>query len=105
MSDLDQSVDLLGAVETAWHPTEPEVQADERTEEKGKVLEGIRLLEEVIDRMNTRIAFYDSVKSLTADLSVTPEEHLREVLAHQLVIAELTQEKEYLEGLRETHQR
>lgn len=99
-------MDELGNTESPYFiPTEPEEQVQERKEEKAKVMKGIAMLEDVIKRMEARITFYDTLKSIDVDASTHPEEHLRAVLVAKGISQNLTEEKEWIENLRDTYKR
>lgn len=86
-----------------YQPTEPAEQIQERKEEKGKVKEGIRLLEDVIERFEERIRFYDSVNSVPGEFRIDPAEFMHRVEANDLTKQNLIVEKTWLEGLRDTY--
>lgn len=99
-------MDELGNTESNYFlPTEPEEQVKERKEEQAKVMKGIAMLEEIIERMEQRITFYDTVSSIEVDVTTHPEEHLRAVIAAKQTKENLIQEKEWIENLRATYKR
>jgi hypothetical protein len=95
--------DLMPNDGTFYHLTEPEEQKQEESEERAKAIQGMALLEELIERLNTRITFYDSLNSIAPDVKDTPEQHLRACIAGQMTKQNLIQEKEYMEGLRDKY--
>lgn len=99
-------MDELGNTESPYFiPTEPEEQVQERKDEKAKVMKGIAMLEEIIERFEKRITFYDTTNSIEVDVTTTPEEHLRAVLVAKGISQNLTEEKEWIENLRDTYKR
>lgn len=98
-------MDDLGNTESPYFASEPAEQVQERKEEKAKVMKGIAMLEEIIERFEKRIAFYDTLNSIDVDASTHPEEHLRIVIANKQTSQNLTEEKEWIENLRDTYKR
>lgn len=98
-------MDDLGNTESPYFASEPAEQVQERKEEKAKVMKGIAMLEEIIERFEKRIAFYDTTNSIEVDVTTAPEEHLRAVLVAKGISQNLTEEKEWIENLRDTYKR
>jgi hypothetical protein len=58
-------MDNLGNTETSYFRVdEPVDQKKERIEEKSKARAGLHLLEDIIERFNKRIAFYNTLDSI-----------------------------------------
>ena len=96
-------MDELGNTESSYFLIEePADQKQERQDEKAKVKQGIKMLEEIIARFQERITFYDTLESIDVDIETQPEEHLRAVIAGKQTKANLMQEKDWLENLRST---
>lgn len=84
---------------------EPVEQVVERKKERAKTLEYINTLQEIIDRLNERISFYESVKSIPDEVKLNPEELIRVLNANALTAENLTNEKVHLESLISTYKR
>jgi hypothetical protein len=96
-------MDELGNTESSYFLIdEPEEQKQERRDDEAMVKQGIRMLEEIIQRFQERITFYDTLDSIEVDIETHPEEHLRAVIAGKQTKTNLMQEKEWLENLRST---
>ena len=91
--------DMGNSDTTFFAPVEPEDQKIERRDEQAKVKAGMRILEEVLERLTARITFYDTLDSLHCDVESNAEVHLREVITNQKTKANLELEKEYWQGL------
>lgn len=86
-------------------PTEPVDQVLERKAEAAKVKQALKLSEEVIKRLQERIAFYDSVQSINVDLQSDNEKFVRAWFVNREIKQILTNEKEWLEDLVSTYKR
>lgn len=80
-------------------------QIKARQEEKSEVLKSLELIDQIIERLEARITFYDTNKSIEVDVSTKPEEHLRAVLLAKGMSENLAQEKEWIQALRDNHVR
>lgn len=83
----------------AFAPTEPIEQQQERDAEKGKLLEALPLVEDIINHFKDRVDFYGSVDSIPDEVKTKPDEFLIIHNANQLVRDNLVVEIEWLEGL------
>lgn len=86
-------------------PREPQEMRVERQKEKAKVLEAKKLSEEILDRYDDRIAFYDSVDSIDASIRSNEEKFLRAWVVNREVKSILQAERDWLEGLIEPYKR
>lgn len=92
-------MDELGNSESPYFAlNEPEERRIERDEEKGKVREGMRLLEEIVERFEARIEHLSSVDAITE--TSDPAKFMHQISGNQVAKAVLAAELEYLEGLR-----
>lgn len=99
-------MDNLGNVETSFYaPKATPDQVKEKIEEQSKVRAGMELLEELIERLEARATFYDTLSSVKADVTTTPEEHLRQVIANDQTKANLKLEISYFTTLRDTYKK
>ena len=83
----------------AFVPTEPVEQIEERNAEKGKLLEALPLVEDIIERFKEREAFYGSVDSIPAAVKTKPEEFLIIINGNELARKAFRAEIDWLEGL------
>lgn len=88
---------------TYYKPEQPEERKEEESAERAKVIGGMPLIDDIIAHLDERIAFYDSIESITSDVKTKPEEHLRTVLANDMTKRSLIQEKEHWTGLKDTY--
>lgn len=80
---------------------EPEEQTIERKREKAHTLEGLKVLQDLVVRLEKRIDFYGSVDSIPEDVKTDPEQFLICHNANELTRNNLRAEKEYIVGLLE----
>lgn len=83
--------------------TEPQEQTRDRQKEKAKVMEALKLSDEILGRLDERIAFYDSVDSIEVELSEDSEKFVRAWKVAQEIKQILLTEKEWLEDLVEAY--
>lgn len=92
-------MDELGNSESPYFAlNEPEERKNERAEEMGKVREGMRLLEEMIERFEARAEHLSSVDAITE--TTEPEKFMHQVSGNRVAKAILLAELEYLESLK-----
>ena len=72
-------------------------KTEEREEAAIKDAQGV--LQQIIDRLNERIDFYKSVEAIDDDVTANPELLAQTVIANKLVVANLTQERNTIQGL------
>lgn len=82
---------------------EPKEQVSARKKEKAKVLEGISVLNDLIERLESRIEFYESITSIPDSVRTKPKQFLIMHNTHSLVAKILLSELEYLTSLLEEH--
>lgn len=85
--------------------TEPLEQALDRKKEKAKVLEALKLSEEMLKHFDERLEFYDSVSSIDVEIREDPERFMRAWLVNREIVQILEQERNWLEGLVEQYKR
>ncbi len=79
---------------------EPTEQKQERVDQKAKARAGLKLLEELLERWQKRIDFYNTLDAIADDVDTDPEVHLRQVIANKQTVKNLTEEMEYLYTLK-----
>ena len=84
---------------------EPAEQVLEREKEANQVQANAPLIQEIIDSLDARIAFYGSLESIPADVLDDPEKFMHQVAANKLTVANLLTEKNTLEELIRAHVR
>lgn len=80
-------------------PREPKDQRIARKKEDAKILESINVIKDIIDRLQNKILFYESVYSIPDDVKADPTQFLIMHNANEIVARSLQAEKEYLESL------
>lgn len=95
----DNLYPLDGAPFVSPIPAEPLEQKEERAAERGKALAALPMLEGIIDRFQEKIAFYDSVSSIPAEVKTDPTKFLIMHNANELTMNNLIAELDWLEGL------
>lgn len=78
---------------------EPEEQAIERNQEEAEIVNATPVIQKIIDHFNERIAFRDSIKSISVNISENPEMHQKACAVNDMLTTALRDEKELLEGL------
>ncbi len=86
-------------------PEVPESQIKDEQAERAKILGGAKLLEEIIERFRDRIAAYDSVDSIQHDPKTNTQDFMNAWNVNRGTKDQLTQEMEYLIGLRDTYKK
>ena len=87
----------IGNVESSYFQLgEPLEQKIERKEAKGRIKDGVKLLEDIIARLEVRIKFYDTLDSIPAEVRAIPEDFMTAVNANDLTKRNLMNELEYL---------
>jgi hypothetical protein len=97
--------DLYPNDSSYWLPTEPVEQELERKNEQAKTLEAVNVLQDVVERLNTRIAYYASVDSIPDEVKLDPVAFMTMHNTNQLVRDNLRIEKENIEDLIIIHKR
>ncbi len=82
---------------------EPQEQKRERQKEKAKTLAALPLLKDLTKHFEDRIQFYKQIDSINPATQLKPEEFMHAVSANRLVVSNLEQELDYLNGLEEEH--
>jgi hypothetical protein len=95
-----------GNVESPYFSIEePKSQKVERINEEAKARAGLKLLEDMIQRFEKRIEFYNSLEAIDVDISDDPLLHQKKAHAAQITAENLTQERDYLVGLKNAIER
>lgn len=84
-------------------PREPQDQIIARKKEKASTLEAIGVLTDMLDRMNKRIAFYDSVSAMPDELKTDPTKFMNMHNANQMTRDNLINERDWISDLLDTH--
>ena len=82
-----------------WLPSEPKEQRIERKKENAQIIESINVMKDLVARLEKRIAFYESVHSIPAEVKADPQAFLIMHNANEQTALSLIQEKEYIESL------
>lgn len=90
---------------TFFWASEPEEQKIARKKETAQTLEAISVLQELVDRLNERITFYNSNTTIPDDVRTDPTKFLILHNCYTLVAKTLFSEKEYIEDLISSHKR
>jgi hypothetical protein len=94
----------LGNSETSYfNLDEPVEQKKERKDEKAKVQGGRALLEEMIERWEEKVMFYDSVDSIPSEVRGDAQKFMLTVNVNALTKQNLLGELNYLEALRDQY--
>lgn len=80
-------------------PREPEEQIIDRKKERAQTLESEIILNDLIDHLDKRAEFYNSLTSIPDEVRLDPKEFLIMHNTHTLLAKILVSEKEYIEGL------
>jgi len=86
-------------------PREPANQVISRKREKAHTMEALPILLKLLDRLEKRIAFYESVRSISDDIRTDPEKFLIAHNSNTLAASNLISEREWIAGLIEDSQR
>lgn len=84
-------------------PREPAEQIIDRKKERAKTLEALSVLNEIIAHFDERIAFRDSLSSITVDISKDPLLFQKVFEVSRLLKQALEEEKSLLEEKIEVH--
>lgn len=80
-------------------PTEPVEQVREHDEQVSRTLAAIPVLQDAVNNLAGRIAFYESVHSVPDETLTNPDEFMHVIAANKLTAMNLTTEREALLGL------
>lgn len=86
-------------------PREPKDQVLDRKAEASKVKPAIKMSEDIIERWKERIAFYDTIDSISVDLRTDEAKFMRAWLLNREIKAILQSEMEWLEDLVSVYKR
>jgi hypothetical protein len=68
----------------------------EKRTEKGQAVEGLKLVEAMIERIDERIEFYKSIDSIADEATLSSDKFMHIVRAHKILVELLSQERDYL---------
>lgn len=88
---------------SAYLPSKPDDRKVAEAQEKDQTLAALPIIRDVIARLDERIAFYDSRKSIPLDVRTDPMKHLIASNSNDQTAANLETEKNYLEDLVKQH--
>lgn len=97
----DYEPDDVRPNDTAHFLQEPVEQAVERKKQKANTLEALPILQDLLKRLEERIAFYDSVSSIDESVRTDPQAFLIAHNSNTMMVQVLTSEKEWIESLLE----
>lgn len=106
MADLQQQPDDLypnDGANLGGVPKEPPEQDVERKKEKAQTLEALPILKAIVERLEERIAFYQSVDSIPASVKSEPVKFMNMHNSNELTRDNLKNEKEYIQSLIDQH--
>lgn len=83
----------------SYYPSEPVSQVKERDEEVSKTLLAIPRLQEAVDYLDERIAFYGSLDSIDPGLLTMPNDFMHVVAGNKVAKANLEIERDWFIGL------
>ena len=86
-------------------PREPQDQTIARKKERAQTLEAMDVLQDHIERIEERIAFYEKNSSIPDEVRANPKEFLIMSNAHMLTVRLLNSERDYLKGLIDDHKK
>lgn len=84
---------------TYFLPREPKEQKIDRTRERAQTTEQRKILEELINRWEERIEFYESVHAIPDEVKLNPELFMKVVTVNKEIVDILLAEKQYIESL------
>lgn len=90
---------------TYFSAKEPAEQEIERNKEKAETLQALPVLRDLVSHYEKHIAELNSVTSMPDDVKTDPIKFMQTHNARELAIGFMTEEKEYIEGLLDTHVR
>lgn len=104
MSDTQEFNDMYPRDGEYFQPVRelPE-QKREESEEKAKVLAGMKLLEDMIDKLDSEIKVLDSLASIPKTVRMKPEELALAFNANLAASVSLAKIKDHFEGLKEQY--
>lgn len=81
-------------------PREPQEQQIDRKREQAQATEQEAILQDLIDRWDERINFYESVKAIPDEVKLDPEAFMKIVTVNSEIVDILKAEKEYIESIK-----
>jgi len=94
-SDSDNMYPTNGEYFTPKIPAE---QADELEKEQSEVFNSLPIIQGLIERLDERIAFRDSIKAISVDIQENPELHQKACAVNEMLADALKEEKSILEA-------
>lgn len=79
------------------YASEPKAQVTAKSEQRDAVLTQLPLLKEVIDHLDSRIAFYESTNAFDESTLGDPEVFMHTVAANKLTVSNLTTERNFIQ--------
>lgn len=98
MNDTVGIDDVYPENSTAFFLEEPQEQKQERKKEEGKNWAGKEQIEEIVERLEARIKYFNSPQSIDVDIKDSPEVHQKKVFVSQGMSEELDRELDYWRG-------
>lgn len=97
-------MDDLSPNNGAWfQPSEPEAQVKDREKEKAKVLGSLKLIEEMLVRLDKEITRLSSIDSIPSEHRTTPEEFMHHFEGNEVALRHLKKERGWLKDLKDTY--
>lgn len=97
--------DIMPNDGTYFLPREPKEREIARKSEKSKVLQDLKMVEELLVHLEQRINFRNSIDSIGVDITDNPALHQKMMHVNQLVKQELEAERGWIKDLIDTHAR
>lgn len=82
-----------------YYPSEPVAQATERDEEIAKTLHATPRIKEAIERLDARIAHYETTKAINVEMLFEEKQLAIQMLANVQTVANLEIERDWFIGL------
>lgn len=86
-----------------FYGKEPKDQRLGRKREQAQALEALPILQDLINRLEIRIAFYEAISSIPDSVRSDPDKFLIMCNSHTLAAKALSSEKEFIQSLIETY--
>lgn len=89
--------------DSAFYATTPQEQIIDEASMKSKVKGALPFIEELMERLESRITFYDTLSSIPDEVQLIPEDFMHTVAANKLAARNLRQELTWITTLYEQY--
>ena len=101
---MSESDDMYPNDSSYFDPfSEPTEQRIARSKEKAQTLEAVSVLEDLLERLDKRIEFYNSVEAVDESVLDEPERFMHWIAANKQTRVNLISEREWMQSLLDTH--